>query len=1175
MEQDDFLEVKLSKTIKNSNNIIHKKIITVFALIQEQIGIDKTKGPKGCKNYTKKIFELLKLLHDKMNSQKQDIDDDEIQNSEALIFLLTILFNNLELKTIRKYIQKSFFIIDFFFRLGFAKGSLEMKKLLIHIVEKCLISQTESELQDNNNPVINFTINKVLLVLSEKNENLQKEIIKAFCKVLRTTGFTPNSEFNFILKLKNYLIGKLRGIMILGGKGDEIERIPGTVINPVMTNEAENILKFLAAIIQFLPFSAVNDIIIELFSLLELSNTFIILNSLLCIEVSLSSKNFSVENMEKFIKFLLLNNQNIVNTEEEDDRIIVSYVKTLSQIEVKLAHLNIEIAVKYLSNVVSLLSEALLSEKESIKNAVFSAFSNVINNIFSDLNITNINLLVTKKNNPSNISLDDLTLNGNMETDIKKTVEKVSILMFDLVSDRYANDLRKSFEILYLYMSRIQKSNELSNINENLIKSISEISDCYMTKNISFKNFIAKLFNIVNPRMVLNYFPIQCTDYDITSDDYTDESKVWILSYLHKFIKTDLSLKDFFDCFSFLIDEIDKYFIVKNNEGNNMEFDFEIDENENETHPKIKELKFKRYVLIYEQIFSLLPLFSKLPQSNAVFYVNTFLDKMKETIKSFPEMKIYFYKCLYKIILQAVKINSNDIIAALKAKCKFYFESCLNCITNLKVKSEEEMKVSFELITAICKIAPKNTLYEKICEIVAKFEENFNKLKSNDKKEIQENKDMIIEEIINTKEKKTKKPTKPRDKESQEFRVEIINYLVKQIELDETLADLLLNFFNKYYFQETEFRVKKQFLNLFIILIDNIKVFENLFQLFMTFSQSKGLDQVSSKHKSKLLYFMNNKILEKMSAMNEITNDIIENYYFKNIILDIILLTKDTNRKVRNTSYDMIAEITDFMTKRGFFENWVKLNLSLLASSESFMKSASIYSLSRIFWQNRENNTMLPYLKNVFEIVIMLFKDNNKEIIKANFLFMRVYLYISDLQSTVLSSKTVLQSVFSMKEEIREEFKVKIRNMVKSLLLKMGYDSIKAVFPKEHESLLNYINKYIVKKINKQLSDEKKKQSFNEEVIQEQNNNLNNSFIDNTDLDVDEEEEFISKEFKKLDKKPREDEKKFLEKIESLQLNEDEELFKPKVQVQKDKKVEAIDKLFNTDKVKFLNFRLI
>lgn len=336
----------------------------------------------------------------------------------------------------------------------------------------------------------------------------------------------------------------------------------------------------------------------------------------------------------------------------------------------------------------------------------------------------------------------------------------------------------------------------------------------------------------------------------------------------------------------------------------------------------------------------------------------------------------------------------------------------------------------------------------------------------------------------------------------------------------------------------------------------------------MKFSQAKGLEQVSSKHKSKLLDFMNKKILSKLNDMEKIDIDVIENYYFKNIMLDIILLTKDSNRKVRNTSYDMIAEITDFMTKRGFFENWLKLNLSILASSEPFLKSASIYSISRIFWQNRALNEYVPQLRNVFEVVILLFKESNKEIIKSNFLFIRVLLYILDNESTSANVKLILTSVFNMKEDLREEFKVKIRNLVKNLCLKLSFETIKMVFPKEHENLLNYINKYIVKKINKTTSDERKRQSVCDVSMSASiKDNLNNSFIDNTDLDVDEEEEFISKEFKKLDKKPREDEKRFFDRIESLQLNDDPDFVKPKQALKTDKKVEAVDKLFNTDKV--------
>jgi len=159
-----------------------------------------------------------------------------------------------------------------------------------------------------------------------------------------------------------------------------------------------------------------------------------------------------------------------------------------------------------------------------------------------------------------------------------------------------------------------------------------------------------------------------------------------------------------------------------------------------------------------------------------------------------------------------------------------------------------------------------------------------------------------------------------------------------------------------------------------------------------------------------------------------------------------------------------------------------------------------------------------------------------------------------------------------MKDDLREEFKVKIRNLVKNLCVRLSYDSLKQIFPKEHEGLLNYVNKHLVKNPNSTISRNNLTTDIEVDKPVSNKSKIDASFIDNADLDVDEEEEFISKEFKKTDKKSREDETmKLFEKIESLKLNEDPDAFKPKATVQVDKKSEAVERLFKTDKVDLVN----
>jgi len=125
-------------------------------------------------------------------------------------------------------------------------------------------------------------------------------------------------------------------------------------------------------------------------------------------------------------------------------------------------------------------------------------------------------------------------------------------------------------------------------------------------------------------------------------------------------------------------------------------------------------------------------------------------------------------------------------------------------------------------------------------------------------------------------------------------------------------------------------------------------------------------------------------------------------------------------------------------------------------------------------------------------------------------------------------------------------------------LIKLGYEEMKKVFPVKHESLLNYINKHIVKKI--------KKFNHQDELIYGSDKLDDSVMLDNDEnLLVDEEEDYIDKEFKKLENKRKSDEEKFLENVEKFNIdeNEEDELDKKKEDLSKEdeKKLERSKKL--------------
>ena len=126
--------------------------------------------------------------------------------------------------------------------------------------------------------------------------------------------------------------------------------------------------------------------------------------------------------------------------------------------------------------------------------------------------------------------------------------------------------------IMFYYQLVINNNNS----NENNINS---------NENEYKKIFIGKCFNFIPAENIIQYFPLDLLNYEIEKNDYTENSNVWIISYMSKFLKENVqNLNSFFICFSQVIFDLD-YMIKKlnfsiNNNNNNEKMEIENIEDE-------------------------------------------------------------------------------------------------------------------------------------------------------------------------------------------------------------------------------------------------------------------------------------------------------------------------------------------------------------------------------------------------------------------------------------------------------------------------------------------------------------------------------------------------------------------------------------------------------------------
>ena len=1207
-KETNFLLNKLKLSLNKSNNILHKKSLILVERINNLTqNKEELKGLSGLIKYTKIIMSLI---------EKENFTDD---NFDTLIFTLTVCVKNLPNKIITNedFIKKIINII----KISLNKDDNEnIYKYILKLNEALLLSQNKEILSNENNELIVLSNNiykGFLNMLSQKNNINIKDFLKSICKIINNKG--NEIKFSITKNIIYYIKNKINS-MYFNNDDENNNNLNNNLYSKISINEGENILKFLSGIIQFLSFDFIKDLLFELKKLIKFSENLIFLtNSFNCFEICLSIFNLDYDFLIELFNdlsnkniYLISNNNNNINVDYKN-LLIISYVKLLAEILKSLNKINKQKeALKKFIYFFSVSIELINENDEFVKNSVYNVFQVLIENFF---NKNNLNLLFKEnKNNDDlldidlnklNINMDNLNNNNNNNNNenTDSILFKISKIFIYLLNSKLV-DKKFEFNILLQFLEKINLNTDLKykesiqSINDYVLLSISDNNNNNNNENNSNENeykkiFIGKCFNFIPAELIIQYFPLDLLNYEIEKNDYTENSNVWIISYMSKFLKENVqNLNSFFMCFSQVIFDLE-YIIKKLNMSINKKNDekmeieniedekYEIKENESNY---IKELRINRYKLILTQIYLNLYKFGNYFISNNNInycqYVNQLLSNFKNLLNnnnlnlftSENKKNEIIFKFIYKVINESLnKKDSNTIMILTNENNLFFFQKNLNLLLNNNNQLQKStIQILFNVISLYIKIIPLEKISKTISVLLKKFSELLNK--DYNFKNMKENNKFLM-------------------------RIEILNYIILNLNfsinfslteknynlllnnnnksVNEKLIEILLEFFNTFFFNN---EIKNKFekfsykiFNLFLILLnkitDDIYFNETYNEIY---NNQNIINFISPKQKIKFFSLFFKKIKNF-----EITSK---------IIINIASLTKDSNIKVRNNSYELIANLTENCIKnKNLFDNFFKIMNSLLISENSFIISSGINCLAKIFWELKDNNNNnkidFNFLYNNFTIVLSLLKNNNKEITKSIFLYIRVILYLIKNEKmenkNIIINSIITSTLNENAEEYLKEFKVKLRNLYKNLIINYGYENIKKLIPEKYVNFIVYINKNLVKK------------NYNDFNLNDDNNNYNNEnnndlFIDNDNL-VDEEEEYINNQFKKNKKQNNKNkEEKLIDKIESLNIYDDDINEIQKIEKEnyknsnnKNKQKETLDKieeLFKNDNVKLNNF---
>ena len=1304
---EDIIYSKVISSLKESKNILHKKALILIKSINSQYGTDKLLGLDGVQLYTKTFIDLLLKIMKKYSEKKiTDLEENELNedilNFEALIFTLAICFKQLSNKILHnnQLISRVINVINFSLGIKIKNGLFKVNyysyKYILNIIDSLILSRTDEELSNDKDEIVLFfksVYMKMLLTCMKlkqdinlieeyeiKNINfnlkdLHSSFLKIICCLIQKKG--KFVQYSIIYEVISYIIKQIQNInsnfkSIYNNQNNNInnELIHNTFLNVVNKIEINNSLLFLSGLIQFLPYDFFNDILQQLIQLIQIinpeeeieerneTNINIMINCLLCIDISFSTHQLSEDINEKTLTILLNKNifyqfrnnnikdefiEDMDNNEENKknnkkyklstdiyDNLIIAYLKTISSIVIKVSDNDVFKSYQYFIGILSKYSEVLLESKEFVKNSIFSVLQNLIQKLFDIKKIANLKILSNSETNLNKkIKFEKLDINETQKNQITENeiLTKITKILLYFISSRF-KEKKIGYNLLLLFIEKINQAKKLgqkfndhiNSLNEQIILSLSESNLKEKEKSDLEKIFIGKCFNHINSNIILKYYPLGILDYDIENEDYTDNSNVWIISYIDKFLlKEDgiQTIEDYVQTFMESINEIE-HMIIKlkvsptgGQNGDNMDIQededndekFEVNQNENK---HMRDLKIKRYQLIMTQIFILINKFTNYC-NNYSQYINAFITKFKGYYENKDSCQILSnnlneitFKFLYKIIIVSQKYKDEKAIEIIRENGVFFFEKILNLILNDKL-NKSETALGFNVINKFCLILSKQNIIKIIIDMIQKFDKTINSLFNLDEKSKNKNKEDSKKNKIIAEPSKKQKEKNDKEINKLGIRLEIADYLLKNLDFvvknnqnnnsdEDNMISIVLQFFDKYFFFFSDNKnvkfgkdgisslqplLTKKFFEIFYDIITKSNDIDYIIDIFNKFTKDKkGLSLITSKQQSKIFEFIINQIIKKNETLNNITFNNLE--LSLELLIAIVSLTKDINKKVRNSSFDIIGNITSFCLKKNIFEDWLKINISLLSSKNTFVESAGINSLSRIFWEIRNLELTSDKMITNSDAVLSYFPFNNKEILKSLFLYVRVLLYIikisppknKNLVDTTIN-KIIFYSSQKISEQMQKEFKVKLRNLYKNLIINYGIDFVKNSIDNNNTNFKNfvqYVNKNMVKKFNSE--EEKLGEEYDNTVMMDNDNNL-----------LDEEEDYIKNEFKKINKNEN-IEKKFLEKVEKLKLNEDdlEDMRKQELELlskqenKEEQKIDKIEQLFKKDYVNLNNF---
>lgn len=206
------------------------------------------------------------------------------------------------------------------------------------------------------------------------------------------------------------------------------------------------------------------------------------------------------------------------------------------------------------------------------------------------------------------------------------------------------------------------------------------------------------------------------------------------------------------------------------------------------------------------------------------------------------------------------------------------------------------------------------------------------------------------------------------------------------------------------------------------------------------------------------------------------------------LISEIVLCTKESNKRARAAAYDLLIEIgrrfqdledeaqeaemasAGASLGTGGLHQYLSLLLAGLAGTHPHMLSATVMALARVLYEFAPSlaERTLPEL---LPAVLLLLRTKSREVVKSVLGFVKVASMRLPAEELTKYLGPMLEGMLIWAEDSKNKFRQKVRVVVERLARRCGFDAVSAAMPESDSRLLTHIRKEHNRKLKRKHGD--------------------------------------------------------------------------------------------------------